>query len=207
MQGHTKRWLCTFLFLEGIILAFAFQGIKKIKIPVKPEELRTQEGAISVFAKYLNDCISTHLKNVEKINKYAEVYEGKQDILSKIRHDMPEDDSRVPNVIADFIGDNVNDIAGNCSDLLESFVATISASIMIAISIFKNSSGISVETFNATTLFPVILAGAGLLGCLVGLFFISQKKMSANPSHELNLATWLSAGITLVLSLIASSPE
>ena len=55
------------------------------------------------------------------------------DILAKLRHDMPEDDSRVPNVVADFIGDNVNDIAGNCSDLLESFVATMSASIAIAV--------------------------------------------------------------------------
>ena len=34
------------------------------------------------------------------------------DILAKVRNDLPEDDSRVPNVIADFIGDNVNDIAG-----------------------------------------------------------------------------------------------
>ena len=50
-------------------------------------------------------------------------YTKAADISSDIwlnRHDLPEDDSRVPNVVADFIGDNVNDIAGNCSDLLES---------------------------------------------------------------------------------------
>ena len=135
---------------------------------------------------------------------YTKAADISSDILSKLRHDMPEDDSRVPNVIADFIGDNVNDIAGNCSDLLESFVATISASIMIAISIFKNSNSIGLETFTATSLFPIILAGAGLLGCLVGLFIVSRKKMSENPSHELNFATWMSAGITLLLSLIAS---
>ena len=87
---------------------------------------------------------------------YTKAADISSDILSKIRHDMPEDDSRVPNVIADFIGDNVNDIAGNCSDLLESFVATISASIMIAISIFKNSSGISVETLNAKDVFKIV---------------------------------------------------
>ena len=57
---------------------------------------------------------------------YTKAADISSDILSKLRHDMPEDDSRVPNVIADFIGDNVNDIAGNCSDLLESFVATVS---------------------------------------------------------------------------------
>ncbi|MCQ2458607.1 MAG: sodium/proton-translocating pyrophosphatase, partial [Clostridia bacterium] len=58
---------------------------------------------------------------------YTKAADISADILAKIRNDLPEDDSRVPNVIADFIGDNVNDIAGNCSDLLESFVATMSA--------------------------------------------------------------------------------
>ena len=51
---------------------------------------------------------------------YTKAADISSDILGKIRHDLPEDDSRVPNTIADFIGDNVNDIA----DLLESFVAT-----------------------------------------------------------------------------------
>lgn len=58
---------------------------------------------------------------------YTKAADISSDILAKLRHDMPEDDSRVPNVVADFIGDNVNDIAGNCSDLLESFVATMVA--------------------------------------------------------------------------------
>ena len=52
---------------------------------------------------------------------YTKAADISADIVAKIRHDMPEDDSRMPNTIADFIGDNVNDIAGNCSDLLESF--------------------------------------------------------------------------------------
>ena len=68
---------------------------------------------------------------------YTKAADISADILAKLRHDMPEDDSRVPNVVADFIGDNVNDIAGNCSDLLESFVATMSASIAIAVTLFK----------------------------------------------------------------------
>ena len=66
-------------------MAFAYQGIKKIKIPVKPDEIRTNEGAIAVFRKYLNNCISTHQENARKMQKYAEVYEGKQDILQKVR--------------------------------------------------------------------------------------------------------------------------
>ena len=134
---------------------------------------------------------------------YTKAADISSDILSKLRHDMPEDDSRVPNVIADFIGDNVNDIAGNCSDLLESFVATIIASIMIAVTLFNNSS-VGMELLNATYLFPVLLAGAGLLGCLLGLGYASIKKMGNDPAKELNMSTWISAGITLILGLIIS---
>ena len=140
---------------------------------------------------------------------YTKAADISSDILAKLRHDLPEDDSRVPNVIADFIGDNVNDIAGNCSDLLESFVATMSASIMIAVTLYQtaihgNLEKISDATFNATITFPIILAGCGLVGCVIGLGYASVKKMGDNPAKELDMSTWISAGITVVLGLIAS---
>ena len=136
---------------------------------------------------------------------YTKAADISSDILAKLRHNLPEDDSRVPNVIADFIGDNVNDIAGNCSDLLESFVATMAAAIMIAVTIFKNGGeGITEATFTATTIYPIVLAGAGLLGCVLGLFYASIRKMGDNPSRELNLATWISAGLTIVLGFFAA---
>ena len=133
---------------------------------------------------------------------YTKAADISADILGKIRNDLPEDDSRVPNVIADFIGDNVNDIAGNCSDLLESFVATMSASILIAVILFEKFNIESI--FNPTVIYPIILAGAGLLSCLIGMLFANVKKMGSNPSHELNLATWISAGMTVILGLGAS---
>ncbi len=140
---------------------------------------------------------------------YTKAADISSDILGKLRHDLPEDDSRIPNTIADFIGDNVNDIAGNCSDLLESFVATMSATIMIAVTLFQaatlaGNEKISETTFNATWIFPIILACVGLIGCLIGLGIANIKKMSDNPSRELDLATWTSAGITIVLGGLAS---
>lgn len=138
---------------------------------------------------------------------YTKAADISSDILAKLRHDMPEDDSRVPNVVADFIGDNVNDIAGNCSDLLESFVATVVATLMIACTVFNNvvdSSLVTTATFEATCLFPVLLAGGGLLGCLIGIAFVTSRKMSNNPSRELNLATYISAGLTVIIGLFVS---
>ncbi|MBR0398595.1 MAG: sodium-translocating pyrophosphatase [Eubacterium sp.] len=137
---------------------------------------------------------------------YTKAADISSDILGKIRHDLPEDDSRVPNTIADFIGDNVNDIAGNCSDLLESFVATMSASIMIAVTMYQTygvADHITDKTFSATTMFPIILAACGLVGCLIGLGMANIKKMGDNPARELDLSTWISAGVTIVLGGIA----
>lgn len=131
---------------------------------------------------------------------YTKAADISSDILAKVRNDMPEDDSRVPNVVADFIGDNVNDIAGNCSDLLESFVATMAAAVMIAITLFSDNAAL----FGATWMFPVVLAGCGMLSCLLGLGFAAVRKMGDNPSKELNLATWISAGFTSLLGLGAA---
>ena len=140
---------------------------------------------------------------------YTKAADISADILGKIRHDLPEDDSRVPNTIADFIGDNVNDIAGNCSDLLESFVATVAATIMIGVTIYTNAmhngtEAVTQATFQATVIFPVLLAGSGLLACLIALGWANIRKMSDNPSRELDLATWVSAGITMALGVILS---
>ena len=103
--------------------------------------------------------------------------------------------------------------SGNCSDLLESFVATISAALMIAVILFQqyelniaeNVKQALENVFSGTILYPVLLAGVGLLSCLAGLFYADRKKMSDNPSRELNLATWISAGLTIVLGFGAAA--
>lgn len=111
------------------------------------------------------------------------------DISSKVRRNMPEDDARMPSTIADFIGDLVNDIAGNCSDLLESSVATIVASMLIAFSIHNGDS----ELFNATCLYPIALAGGGLLSCVIGIAYVLIHKPTNKPSRELDMTTYISA--------------
>ena len=131
---------------------------------------------------------------------YTKAADISSDILAKLRHDLPEDDSRVPNVIADFIGDNVNDIAGNCSDLLESFVATTAAGILIASTVYANG-GFSESAYDAAMMYPIMLAGGGLLSCLLGLIIVNLKKMGDDPSKELNKATYISAFLTLVIGL------
>ena len=174
-------------------------------------QLEGVNETIMRISTYSLGCSLVAMFNRVAGGNYTKAADISADILAKIRNDLPEDDSRVPNVIADFIGDNVNDIAGNCSDLLESFVATMSASLMIAVILFQTHLGAftdnaaALETaFNMTCTFPIAVAGLGLIGCLIGLGYAAIKKMGDNPSRELDNATNISAGITVALSLAAS---
>ena len=155
------------------------------------------------FTTYSLGCSLVALFNRVAGGNYTKAADISADIVAKIRHDMPEDDSRMPNTIADFIGDNVNDIAGNCSDLLESFVATISACLLIAGTIAAEYNG-SNEMFTATAMFPIIIAGAGLFGSLLSIAFALFHKATDKPSRELDLTTYISAGFVIVVSFAAS---
>lgn len=143
---------------------------------------------------YSLGCSVTAMFNRVAGGNYTKAADISSDILAKIRHDMPEDDPRSPSVIADFIGDNVNDIAGNCSDLLESFVATIVASLMLSVA-FPSYAYVA---------YPLLLASLGLLGSVAGLVFASVRKMGSNPSRELDMSTWISAIVTVVAGLFVS---
>ena len=189
-------FLAVLLCFGGIHHDAASQGFVQIGLTCNPYIMR--------ISTYSLGCSIVAMFNRVAGGNYTKAADISSDILGKLRHDLPEDDSRIPNTIADFIGDNVNDIAGNCSDLLESFVATMSASIMIAVTLFQTHGGkVADSTFNATILFPVILAGCGLVGCLIGLGLANIKKMGDNPSKELDLSTWISAGCTVVFGGVA----
>lgn len=132
---------------------------------------------------------------------YTKAADISADIVGKVDFDLPEDDSRNPSTIADFIGDTVNDIAGNCSDLLESTAATIVSCIIIAITLAKGASG---ELLDAAMHFPVLAAAGGLFGSIVGILYAQSAKGRDNPSKQLDLATYIAAGIAILASFGAS---
>lgn len=166
------------------------------------DALLTNASVMRITA-YSLGCSTVAMFNRVAGGNFTKAADISADILGKIRNDLPEDDSRVPNVIADFIGDNVNDIAGNCSDLLESFVATMTASIVVAIGLLA-TAGMTSALFISSYVFPLVVAGGGLLGCILGLAYAQFKKMGDDPSKELNLATYISAGISIITCGVAA---
>ncbi|MBR2997442.1 sodium/proton-translocating pyrophosphatase [Candidatus Saccharibacteria bacterium] len=147
---------------------------------------------------------------------YTKAADISADLVGKNVMNLPEDDSRMPNTIADFIGDCVNDIAGNVSDLLESFVATPVATILITTQAFRDNLAL----LGAASIYPFILAGGGLLASVVGVNYIiiknkKQIKMingvetevsreGVDPEEELNNATIVSAIAVAVIGLFAA---
>ena len=52
--------------------------------------------------------------------------------------------------------------------------------------------------------YPLAFVGIGLFGCIIGIAYLLFKKLSDKPHKELNIATWLSAGLTVIGGLVLS---
>ena len=130
---------------------------------------------------------------------YTKAADMGADLVGKTEAHIPEDDPRNPATIADNVGDNVGDVAGLGSDLLESYVGAILSAVILAGELFINLAEFSnVEFLKTLLLFPIVFAGCGLLACIIGISYIVLKpRLSKNVHMELNIATWISAGITI----------
>ena len=130
------------------------------------------------------------------------------DLVGKVEAGIPEDDPRNPATIADNVGDNVGDVAGLGSDLLESFVGAISSGVILAFHLFLSSEakngGMTYSLLRKMFMYPIVLAGMGVLACIVGIAYIILKELSEDPHRELNMSTMVSAGLTIMLAGLTS---
>ena len=129
---------------------------------------------------------------------YTKAADMGADLVGKTEAHIPEDDPRNPAVIADNVGDNVGDVAGLGADLLESYVGAIMATVILALEVFVHTAGFKSESLlQKLMLFPLVFAGVGLIACVVGIAFPLLRRRLKDPHLELNLATWIAAGVTL----------
>ena len=140
---------------------------------------------------------------------YTKAADMGADLVGKTEAHIPEDDPRNPATIADNVGDNVGDVAGLGSDLLESFVGSISSSIILAyhlvLSVQANGGAIPEGMLSKLIMFPLAFVSGGLIACCLGIATVLFKsKMSNDPHKDLNLATYLSAGTTILFGFIMS---
>ena len=92
------------------------------------------------------------------------------DLVGKVEHGIPEDDPRNPAVIADNVGDNVGDVAGMGSDLYESYVSAIAASMVLGVIALDTQTGMFL---------PLCLAAAGIVISIIGALTVRPKEIKA----------------------------
>jgi len=118
--------------------------------------------------------------------------------VGKVEAGIPEDDPRNPATIADNVGDNVGDVAGLGSDLLESYVGALVSAMILAAYIYFSQGGIEASLVSKLIYVPLLVAAVGIISSMVGILYLLVKKVSSNPHKELNAATFVGAGLTII---------
>ncbi len=124
---------------------------------------------------------------------YTKAADVGADLVGKVEAGIPEDDPRNPAVIADNVGDNVGDVAGMGADLFESYVGSIVSAITLGVVYYEAAGAI----------FPLMLAGLGLLASIIGTFFVRGDENS-NPHKALKAGTY-TASVLVVIAAFALS--
>ncbi len=213
-RGGSVMGLCVagFALLGVLVVYLCFgwaEGMASLdavtKLPVTNTNPITQQSYnfSIILSGYALGCSIIAMFNRVGGGIYTKAADMGADLVGKTEAHIPEDDPRNPATIADNVGDNVGDVAGLGADLLESYVGSIMATVILAIELFAHSlagsplNGASV-LYQKMMLFPILFAGIGLIGCVLGITYpFLKRKLSENPHMELNLATWISAGFTL----------
>ena len=137
---------------------------------------------------------------------YTKAADVGADLVGKVEAGIPEDDPRNPAVIADNVGDNVGDVAGMGSDLFESYVGSIISAITLAVFIEKIEpafgSAFSLDPVGGS-IFPLVMSAVGILASIVGIMFVKGDEKS-NPAKALNMGTYLSAVLVIIVSVVLS---
>ncbi len=187
--------LLHFADLENLVQMTSPVGLKFVLFP-------------QVMSSYALGCSSIAVFNRLGGGIYTKGADMGADLVGKTELGMPEDDPRNPAVIADCVGDNVGDVAGNGSDLLESTIGAVVASSVLPTTIYTAAlnaqTPISGDLIVRMMQYPLAFMGLGLLACVLGVAYVLMRKPSDRLSRELNISLWSSAAIIAVGTLVLS---
>jgi len=203
--GFAMLGLLVVYLIVGMILQYAN--------PENLVEMTSWIGLKFVLFPQVLACYSLGCSSIAVFNRlgggiYTKGADMGADLVGKTELGLPEDDPRNPAVIADCVGDNVGDVNGNGSDLLESTIgAVVSSSVLptaIHTAALNSSKPISTELVVRMMQYPFAFVGIGLLACILGIAYVLLRKPSNKLSRELNISLWSSAAIIAVATLILS---
>ena len=137
---------------------------------------------------------------------YTKAADVGSDLVGKVEAGIPEDDPRNPGVIADNVGDNVGDVAGMGSDIFESYVGSMIATMAIGagMAIANQDSGINYSVYMYT---PFVMGIVGLVCSVIAIKMMGALK-DKDPAIALRNSTFIAAagflGLMFVYCLFSS---
>ncbi len=181
----------------GKTFALAFRGGASVGLAVPAMALLAMTGLYFVFPDPITivgvgigaSLIALFIRVGGGI--YTKAADMAADLVGKLEVNIPEDDPRNPATIADNVGDNVGDAAGMGSDVYESYIVTMLASILIAALI-----GAPVNF-----LYPILVGASGMLASIIGAVTVGSKNIT-DVMKPLNKAFYISASIAIILNFI-----
>ena len=213
-RGGSVMGLCVAGFaLLGVLIVYFIFGVgagmlNLTALGTVPTKVNPVTGASYnlslILSGYALGCSIIAMFNRVGGGIYTKAADMGADLVGKTEAHIPEDDPRNPATIADNVGDNVGDVAGLGADLLESYVGAVMSCVILAIELFTHNAAFTSATlYQKMLMFPILFAGIGLISCVLGIAFpLVKKKLSDNPHFELNLATWISAGLAIGLGFL-----
>lgn len=210
-RGGSVMGLCVGGFaLLGLAIVYLVFGI--LFKQVSPENLTFRSNWLGISDIPFTMTVSAYALGCSIIAMFNRVGGGiftkaadmGADLVGKTEAGIPEDDPRNPATIADNVGDNVGDVAGLGSDLLESYVGALVSAMILAAYTFFSDGDIPVSLVSKLVYVPLLVAAVGILSSMIGILFLLVKKVSSNPHRELNAATFMGAGLTIISSGLVS---
>jgi len=137
---------------------------------------------------------------------YTKAADTGADMVGKVEEGIPEDDPRNAAVIADFVGDNVGDVAGMGADLFESYVDSIIATMALCMVAFTATMVKPLTPDTETAWFlPMMVAAGGIIASIIGAFLVrvGKKPEMGALLTALRRGTFSASILTAVFAFLA----
>ncbi len=132
---------------------------------------------------------------------YTKGADAGADLVGKVEKGIPEDDPRNAAVIADFVGDNVGDVAGMGADLFESYVESIIATMAL----FTVAIPWLAEDNVTAWYLPMMVAAGGIIASIIGalLVRVGEKPEMGALLAALRRGTFSASILTAIFAFLA----
>lgn len=189
-------------FRAGGVMGMCVVGIGVIGICVLYFAFRNHPEFLSIIPAYGFGASGVAIFARAGGGIYTKAADTGADLVGKVEQGIPEDDPRNAAVIADFVGDNVGDVAGMGADLFESYVDSIIATITLAA--VAVTAGL-VGNESVAWYLPLLVAAGGIIASILGAFMVrtGDTPEMSKLLGALRRGTFSASILTAIFSFVA----